>query len=198
VKEYSNLFLKLKYLYAKIDYQQEVYEQAKIGFEEFATKFCEDNGIEIKQPSSFSEDTSVEIRGDDEISDIDIEKQSTHIKLLFRKIAIKAHPDKLVKFGEEERDRKTKLFLEAREAAESGQWFTLVDIAQSLGITPPKPDTEQLELLQGESENIDKRIQDIESTYAWILHNAQSEEQRKLIMIAYLKNFDIDLAKDDN
>ena len=189
--------MKVKYLYAKIDYQQEVFQQAKLDFEEYAKKFCEENGIEIQDPEMDNGTTDVDIRrGDIDFNIEDVETQSDHIKKLFRKIAIMTHPDKLTKLGEYERERKTGLFLKAREAAEAGKWFALIDTAYALGIKIPEPDEEQLGLLESESKNVDKEIKDIESTYAWIMYNLDTDEQRKLLMTSYLKNFGINLDKD--
>jgi len=197
VKDYNNLLLKVKYLYAKIDYQQEVFQQAKLDFEEYAKKFCEENGIEIEDPEMDNETTDVDIRRDDIDFNIeDVETQSDHIKKLFRKIAIMTHPDKLTKLDDYERERKTELFLKAREAAEAGKWFALVDTANALGIKTPEPDEEQLGLLENESENVDKEIKDIESSYAWIMYNLETDEQRKLLMTTYLKVLGVHFGKD--
>lgn len=197
MKDYNNLLLKVKYLYAKIDYQQEVFQQAKLDFEEYAKKFCEENGIEIEDPEMDNETTDVDIRRDDIDFNIeDAETQSDHIKKLFRKIAIMTHPDKLTKLDDYERERKTELFLKAREAAEAGKWFALVDTANALGIKTPEPDEEQLGLLENESENVDKEIKDIESSYAWIMYNLETDEQRKLLMTTYLKVLGVHFGKD--
>ena len=189
--------MKVKYLYAKIDYQQEVFQQAKLDFEEYAKKFCDENGIEIEDPEMDNETTDVDIRRDDIDFNIeDVETQSDHIKKLFRKIAIMTHPDKLTKLDDYERERKTELFLKAREAAEAGKWFALVDTANALGIKTPEPDEEQLGLLENESENVDKEIKDIESSYAWIMYNLETDEQRKLLMTTYLKVLGVHFGKD--
>ena len=197
MKDYNNLLLKVKYLYAKIDYQQEVFQQAKLDFEEYAKKFCEENGIEIEYPEMDNETTDVDIRrGDIDFNIEDVETQSDHIKKLFRKIAIMTHPDKLTKLDDYERERKTELFLKAREAAEAGKWFALVDTANALGIKTPEPDEEQLGLLENESENVDKEIKNIESSYAWIMYNLETDEQRKLLMTTYLKVLGVHFGKD--
>lgn len=197
MKDYNNLLLKVKYLYAKIDYQQEVFQQAKLDFEEYAKKFCEENGIEIEDPEMDNETTDVDIRRDDIDFNIeDVETQSDHIKKLFRKIAIMTHPDKLTKLDDYERERKTELFLKAREAAEAGKWFALVDTANALGIKTPEPDEEQLGLLENESENVDKEIKNIESSYAWIMYNLETDEQRKLLMTTYLKVLGVHFGED--
>jgi len=197
VKDYNNLLLKVKYLYAKIDYQQEVFQQAKLDFEEYAKKFCEENGIEIEDPEMDNETTDVDIRRDDIDFNIeDVETQSDHIKKLFRKIAIMTHPDKLTKLDDYERERKTELFLKAREAAEAGKWFALVDTANALGIKTPEPDEEQLGLLENESESVDKEIKNIESSYAWIMYNLETDEQRKLLMTTYLKVLGVHFGED--
>ena len=197
MKDYNNLFLKVKYLYAKIDYQQEVFQQAKLDFEEYAKKFCEENGIEIEIPEMNDETTDVDIRRSDIDCNIaDVKTQSTHIKKLFRKIAIMTHPDKLTNLDDYERERKAELFLKAREAAEAGKWFALVETANALGIETPKPDEEQVDLLNSESENIDKDIKNIEASYAWVMYTLNTDEQRKLLMTTYLKVLGVHFGED--
>jgi|TARA_R110000824_G_scaffold287497_1_gene475567 hypothetical protein len=197
VKDYNNLLLKVKYLYAKIDYQQEVFEQAKIDFEEYARKFCEENGIEIEFPEMDDKTTDINIRRSDIAFNVeDVEAQSIHIKKLFRKIAIMTHPDKLTKLDDYERDRKTELFLKAREAAEAGRWFALVSTANELGIETPNPDEEQVGLLNSESESIDNEIEGIEATYAWLMYTLNTDEQRKLLMTTYLKVLGVHFGED--
>ena len=197
MKDYNNLLLKVKYLYAKIDYQQEVFEQAKIDFEEYARKFCEENGIEIEFPEMDDKTTDINIRRSDIAFNVeDVEAQSIHIKKLFRKIAIMTHPDKLTKLDDYERDRKTELFLKAREAAEAGRWFALVSTANELGIETPNPDEEQVGLLNSESESIDNEIEGIEATYAWLMYTLNTDEQRKLLMTTYLKVLGVHFGED--
>jgi hypothetical protein len=106
------------------------------------------------------------------------------------------HPDKLTKLDDYERERKTELFLKAREAAEAGKWFALVDTANALGIETPKPDEEQLGLLENESESVDKEIKNIEASYAWIMYNLETDEQRKLLMTTYLKVLGVHFGED--
>ena len=106
------------------------------------------------------------------------------------------HPDKLTKLDDYERERKTELFLRAREAAEAGKWFALVETANTLGIQTPKPDEEQIGLLNSESENIDKDIKNIEASYAWVMYNLETDEQRKLLMTTYLKVLGVNFDKD--
>ena len=197
MKDYNNLLLKVKYLYAKIDYQQEVFQQAKLDFEEYANKFCEENGIEIEIPAMDNETTDVDIRRDNIGFNVeDVETKSIHIKKLFRKIAIMTHPDKLTKLDDYERERKTKLFLKAREAAEAGKWYALVETAIALGIETPKPDEEQFDLLNAESDSVDREIESIEATYAWLMYTLNTDEQRKLLMTTYLKVLGVHFGKD--
>ena len=197
MKDYNNLLLKVKYLYAKIDYQQEVFQQAKIDFEEYARKFCEENGIEIEFPEMDDKTTDINIRRSDIAFNVeDVEAQSIHIKKLFRKIAIMTHPDKLTKLDDYERERKTELFLKAREAAEAGRWFALVSTANELGIETPNPDEEQVGLLNSESESIDNEIESIEATYAWLMYTLNTDEQRKLLMTTYLKVLGVHFGED--
>lgn len=201
-KKYSNLLLELKYLYAKIDYQQEVFEEAKEEFKQFAIEFCNERGIDIEDDiaATYSDVTDIDICRDNsyDVSEPNCERQSKYIKSLFKLIALKTHPDKLTKLSEEEKKRKTELFLSARDAAEASQWFVLLEIARELNIKPPEPDGEQHDLLKQELEHVETNIGNIEETYAWIFFNEKNEIRRQMLLISYLRNFGIDLTKDVN
>tara|TARA_Y100000296_G_scaffold86194_1_gene125048 strand:+ start:931 stop:1542 length:612 start_codon:yes stop_codon:yes gene_type:complete len=198
-RKHSNLLLKLKYLYAKIDYQQELFEEAKKEFEEYAKKFCDEHDIDIKEDNLLcSNVTSLDICREQIHKPLNLDQQSKHIKSLFKKIAVRTHPDKLTKLSDEEKERKTKLFLKAQTAAESDQWFVMLEIAQELGIKTPELDDEQVDLLNQESASIKTGIDNIEGTYAWAFYNEKNERRREKLMIVYLKNFGIDLTKDIN
>lgn len=198
-RKYNNLLLELNYLYAKVEYSDEVYEQAKREFEEYATEFCEENGVEIEGSFIPNEEvTDIDLMRDEFCDNIDFEADNTNAlcKTLFKKIAIKTHPDVLRAFSPEEKSRKSKQFKEARQAVNNNQWFVLVQIAKDLQIELPSPEDGHLLLLQEELKAIKKLLNDRESTYAWLFFNQQDDMKRRVLMIMYLKNFGIDLAKD--
>ena len=200
-KKYNSLLLELKYLYAKIDYSDEIYQQAKRDFEEYTIAFCKEHNIDI-------EGTTI---ANEEVTDLDVSRNklydavcigseniSEFCKLLFKKIAIKTHPDKLLSLSEDEKERKSELFKKASKALSQNKWFILTQVAAELKIEVPKPDQQQVELLQKETETIKTHIQDMEETYAWHLFNEADESRRRTLMMVYLKNFGIDVTKDHN
>ena len=55
---------------------------------------------------------------------------------------------------------------------------------------------EQFDLLNAESDSVDREIKSIEATYAWLMYTLDTDEQRKLLMTAYLKNLGVHFGKD--
>ena len=86
----------------------------------------------------------------------------------------------------------------ASKALSQNKWFILTQVAAELKIEVPKPDQQQTELLQKETQTIKTHIQDMEETYAWHLFNEADESRRRTLMMVYLKNFGIDVTKDHN
>lgn len=200
-RKYNNLLLELKYLYARAEYSDEIYDQAKREFEEYAKTFCEENGIEIEGTLVPNNDvTELDFCREQLYDDIELGEDTTNIfcKSLFKKIATKTHPDKLASLSKEEKERKSELFKKARKAVNANQWFILVQIAQELKIQLPEIQEEHVELLEKELKNIKQTIHNMEGTYAWNFFNQEDDMKKRVLMIIYLKNFGIDLTKVNN
>ena len=83
-------------------------------------------------------------------------------KKLFKKIATKTHPDRFPD------PYKTKLFMQAKEAQENSDWFTLYEISLQLDIEPPEPSKEQILWMKGEIKKLKAMIARIINTLQWI------------------------------
>ncbi len=95
-------------------------------------------------------------------------------KKIFKKIAHETHPDK--NKGKE----KTKLFLEAKEAVQDGDWFSLYEICSGLGIEVPDISEAQIVWMEQEIQKLQKMIDTITTTFEWIYSNEGANKDHLL------------------
>ena len=84
-------------------------------------------------------------------------------------------------------NRSSTLFNEAKEAYMKGSWFTLVDIAYTLGITLPNPTKQQLESLSSEVKEVNSKISIIKNSVSWNWYFTEGDIKKQL-MDNYIKN----------
>ena len=84
------------------------------------------------------------------------EKKDQNLKGVFKKIASQIHPDKLQNLAEFEREYKKSLFEKARMALETNDYYGIVEVAEELGIDPPPPNRDQIELMKKTNKDLDK------------------------------------------
>ncbi len=183
---YKKLFSELRYLYADLEYHKEEHEYRKQEFYDAFADWCEDHGFdcsrkqtretfEKKQVDPYDQkvtekelkEIEEEIYNDlEDLEETDAEKD---LKSLYKKIAIKTHPDKLSAEEEQSiKDRKNHLFMEAKKAFDEKNFFKLSQIAEELGVDMPPPSRQQLVWLREEKKRIEKIIENIDKTYEWI------------------------------
>ena len=115
------------------------------------------------------------------IEDFEVSKQksSPESKSLFRKIATKIHPDKIIDVEDEiEKSQKMAMYLLARSALEADDLISLVSIAMDLKIEPPEIPKERIKKAQNEISAIKKEISNIESTIVWHWFFCEEEEKK--------------------
>jgi hypothetical protein len=88
-----------------------------------------------------------------------LEKQN---KKIFKQIASLTHPDKGAT------KEKIEVFLEAKEAAKAGDWFTLYQLGIDLKIAIPGVTIEQIKWMEQEIKKLEIMITKIVSTIEWL------------------------------
>ena len=118
---------------------------------------------------------------------------------LFKKIALKTHPDKLLDKDEEEVEHLTELYKDAASAAEVGDGMALLEIAYELGI-PVKIDPEkEAEWLKKKIEMLKETVSEMKNTAEWIWsHSDGSERDRVESMITSQLGFQIRNSTQDD
>ena len=185
--KYKKLIGELRYLYTDLDYHTEEHGYRKEEFQEDFADWCEEQGYDCSRPVSQkafrdkSKDPYKERVTDKELQQIeeevyndpedlseDPEDAEKDLKALYKKIAVKTHPDKLTQEEESAKDRKQRLFMEAKKAYDEKNFFRLSQIAEELGVEMPPPSKQQLLWMREEKKRVEKVIESIVKTYEWI------------------------------
>ena len=204
--KYRKLLRELRYLYSELEYHTEEHEHRKREFAEDLQLFCEEFGYdcttlntaeqyEKKQVDPYAQNITSE--ENDEIKSAveegledappDPDDAEKDLKTLYKKIATQTHPDKLINEQiEAARKRKQRLFMEAREALESKDYYKLSQIAEELGIELPEPTRQQLVWMRKEKKKIEKTVEAITKTYEWVYGEAEAADARNNIFHSYV------------
>jgi len=181
--KYKRLFTKLEYLYSELDYHKEEHGYRKQEFQEAFLEFCDDHGYDcstrkVIETYEQKQTDPYKVRLDDQeqqeiIEDLfdepDEDDSERDLKNLYKKIAVQTHPDKLM-FEEIEaiKEKKKRLFLEAKEALEQENFYRMSQIASELGLELPEPNDQQLKWMRTEKKKIEKVLEGITQTFEWV------------------------------
>ena len=119
--------------------------------------------------------------------------QSTECKKVFRKIALKIHPDKLFEKTEEQEKTYREKFNKANQALDIDDYWELVEIATDLNIDLPEVEEKEVDIFEQKINSLKEEISVIESTMVWQWCFACDSEKEKilnqLLRILHEKNF---------
>ena len=111
---------------------------------------------------------------------------------LFKKLALKLHPDKITgSVTVEQGMENLRLFQEAKEALEKKKYFILIDLADRYRITQARNYEQQIRWMKKESAHLQDETNQQKATYNYIFSECENEEQKdKLVrrFIAHLFN----------
>lgn len=140
-------------------------------------------------------DTNQNNKQNDTIIEKENKSVDPEVKSIFRKIAFKIHPDKLINLSDGfEKDKKQQLYSKAVQAMENNDLIILADIALELGLEPPEISEERLKATEQKINTIKKELKHIESTVVWQWFFCIDQEQKdkildKLFKLMYEKNY---------
>jgi len=123
------------------------------------------------------------------------QKTSKRNKDIYKKIAILAHPDKLLHLSEEDRAKKEKQFMAASQAVSNNMMLTLHQIAKDIGVDMPAPTVEDIHMFEEELNGLRHQISDLENNWVWHYASADTDERREEIMKRYIYFILTTLAK---
>jgi len=102
------------------------------------------------------------------------------LKDLFKKIALKTHPDKLRDIDEEDAELLTELYKEAAGAAEVGDGMALLEIAYELGIKVNIDPEKEVEWLSKKVLTLQEDISEMKNTAEWIWSHSDGAERERI------------------
>jgi len=107
------------------------------------------------------------------------------LKNLYKRIARETHPDKYECVEDKEiKEEKAKLFQQAKEFYEEGNWVELQRIAKRLEIKIPKPTPNQVRYIKDSIQSMQDRIKEIVETTAWKWYDCP-DDQKEPYMVSY-------------
>jgi hypothetical protein len=116
----------------------------------------------------------------------DIEIHDSFNKL-FRRLAMKLHPDKVGnQVTIEQGIENLSLFKDAKDALDERKYFILLDLAERFGITQSRNYKQQIRWMKKESGHISDVIAHEKDTYNYLFADCETEEQKDTIVKRFL------------
>ena len=118
--------------------------------------------------------------------EFDIPKED--VKNVFKKIAQKTHPDKLIKEDTLSSTYKEKvdMYKEALGSVENKDWSRVIEIAMELGIDVSDVKNDDSDYLNESIKALTEKTKELKSTYAWIWYHTEDKDQAKQMILQSL------------
>ena len=128
--------------------------------------------------------------------EFDIPKEDVNV--VFRMIAQKTHPDKLISkdISDTEYNAKVEMYKEAQRSVENKDWSRVVEIAMELDIDVSDVKNDDSEYLIESVKKLGHRIKQLKSTYAWKWGNTPDQE-REVVKKMILQSLGLAVSVDD-
>ena len=108
-------------------------------------------------------------------------------KKLFKKLAMKLHPDKINhQVTIEQGMENLTLFKEAKTALDERKYFVLLDLAERIHITQSRNYKQQIRWMKKEAERINYLIREERNTYNYLFSECDSEEQKDALVKRFI------------
>ena len=110
------------------------------------------------------------------------------VNVVFRMIAQKTHPDKLVKEDTLSSTYKEKvdMYKEALGSVENKDWARVMEIAMELGIDVSDVKNDDSDYLNESIKGLTNKINELQNTYAWIWYHTDDKKQAKQMILQSL------------
>ena len=174
---FETLVQKLRYLRAELNEYNHKFDECKKVFSDEFTKSI--NKLKKKEQKNLAnKQQKLHYYTDKPTDDDEIPKP---IKALYRKIAFETHPD-----IQGHNKKRVKLFNKAEEAYSTKNWFDLIEIALSVGVSLPIPTKKQLKWLGMEEQRIKDEIDKIKNSVSWHWFHADNIDTKNNIMSQHI------------
>ena len=176
------LKLKQKKLTSKVSYLRSELEETTLIFQDCLVNFQKEFGSYLEDYSS-DKDNPIK-------TELEFDIPDRQVNILFRRIAGKTHPDKLIHkdISEKEFNKRVTLYKRANNAVKQKDWAKLKDIASTLDIDLTFDEIDDILYLEETTKSLAEKIKELMSTYAWAWAHVQ-EQNRELLRKQILKTF---------
>lgn len=178
----------LEFNLAKCDLE-DVEDTLRVCHQHFNRKFIHANEEALEEKRKQEEERREEEREKSSIEQEPIEefsqegankKISKESRSLFKKIAIKTHPDKMINLEEEEKEERKTLYLVAQRAVGDDDLATLIEVAAELGIDSGIAQDTQVKIIQQKIDFIREKMHNIKQTAAWVWYHADENQKDQI------------------
>jgi|TARA_R100001163_G_C5001808_1_gene150686 hypothetical protein len=155
-------------------------------------------------PESTEIDGSVPLEIDDSSLIVDVEKRDKTeqeqlseddivlhgiFAKLFKKIALKVHPDKLdpLKHSYNERRQMEQDFRDANRALDNKEYFVLIEIAERLDIALPTNYTQQIRWMNQQLDTVNRELMRQKLTYSYLFAEKQTKQEKDLLIRQFVQ-----------
>ena len=176
------LKLKQKKLTSKVSYLRSELEETTLIFQDCLVNFQKEFGSYLEDYSS-DKDNPIK-------TELEFDIPDRQVNILFRRIAGKTHPDKLIHkdISEKEFNKRVTLYKRANNAVKQKDWAKLKDIASTLDIDLTFDEIDDILYLEETTKSLAEKVKELMSTYAWAWAHVQ-EQNRELLRQQILKTF---------
>ena len=188
-----NEYRSLKY---ELEYVQDILREGHQDFEVYYRQWCAKNDVDLAELNKrnqrkvdmiFIEEKSHKMKEELATKEFKEEKRGEKdFKGIFRMVARKLHPDKL-KDGDPRKEEYEEAFKKASGANEQGRWGDLFDVVDHYKI-PLSDYKDAIECLEFDIEKVNRLIDKEKSTYSWLLHEAETEQQKGNVVKKFLSH----------
>jgi hypothetical protein len=161
----KKLKLKLEYLQLELEETQMIFHDSLVLFQNDFTEYLD----EWENPKNVK-------KVDSEI-EFDIPKEK--VNKVFKKIATKTHPDKLINESDDS-DRLVELYKEAQQSVERKDWSRVSQIASELDIDISDVEEDDSVFLERTIKDIESKVDEIKQTFAWLWKHTDDKAKPQL------------------
>tara|TARA_B000000532_G_scaffold157367_1_gene126685 strand:- start:389 stop:940 length:552 start_codon:yes stop_codon:yes gene_type:complete len=161
----KKLKLKLEYLRLELEETQMTFHDSLVLFQNDFTEYLD----EWENPKNVK-------KVDSEI-EFDIPKEK--VNKVFKKIATKTHPDKLINQSDDS-DRLVELYKEAQQSVEKKDWSRVSQIASELDIDISDVEEDDSVFLERTIKDIESKVDEIKQTFAWLWRHTDKKSKPQL------------------
>ena len=195
--KYKLLMIRTKYLKNALKLSKEIMQKAYTSFMselDYKVNSSKRPAEKEKNKSEEKKEASSDVSTEQRVApepDIDAKKESKdeNLKQVFKQIAKEIHPDKLGGMPDFERKYKENLFNKARMALQENDYYAIVEVAEEIGIDPPEPTQEQINIMKKTNNRLEVEISKIEESLVWAWYHGDDEKKKTLMekYIGYLE-----------